>query len=706
MSRLRTVYSIILVLLSLCVSAQKGVYKNKAEEGLYTLANRIDWQIENAELHMIEDSITKAQTYVDRLYSSKLKTEYQDRLNSLFCVDCDFDSAYVDFYFDVLPDTFRVDKAILKFDKKVAYTFRFDDGYIEAYSNVFKYTIGQPDSYGNANDGVYYTDGCGNDIAFSCTTATPFDSSLYGSGTSYYNFEQMKEMFDYNWDVVFHGGTLPTGDVTTYQIAVDQIDTASAWAAKHFLGWRPCVMTNPNGDEIFYTADNNTTNPSGDRGYFAVMRGSNTSSCYTGGDLHYSPYYAYGIHSDTITQSTLNNYTVITSLLLNNNDETINDVIDTLAEFMTNGKHMYYGNFTHRVRENETVNMNFDLDSLKTLFDSIETLWGKKGTDEIWVTGASNYIEYQHTRVFSNISYEYKNDSTITVKINYPAKPDYFIRPSLTLNVFSDKDVDSINVRNAYNYSENIVDSDTGIVNVEWGRWEYEIAEDKVTEAEETRLPDYIATAQTFVDKIKVDVLQAPLQTRLDNIIPMEDRHIFLDIGYDKGSYYDEGGFWNSPEVGTSTNSKRYDSVYASDEKWYNYDVIFSGVYDFNSKITDNPLDEYVWPYKVFRDAVRSYTADTGTIQICNLESGKKYDLSFYASNSLVRYMFFEIDSDQGTSTINSYDIHNQYADTVYALNHTFANDTCTIRFWGETTSTPTGADAYGYLSGMKIREH
>jgi hypothetical protein len=117
--------------------------------------------------------------------------------------------------FATTPTTASVSKAELKYNKKSALSYSFDDGYIAGYDPAFTYMNGGYSSYlGQYFGGLYFTDGAGNNVPFrggyALYTRNSNYSDIHINTPSYMTWTNLQESIDYGWDVFNHGYTSAT----------------------------------------------------------------------------------------------------------------------------------------------------------------------------------------------------------------------------------------------------------------------------------------------------------------------------------------------------------------------------------------------------------------------------------------------------------------------------------------------------------------
>jgi len=117
---------------------------------------------------------------------------------------------------------FNISNAELRYNKNFVFSFRLDDGWIDAYRTAFRYFNGGNVVYLEGqtpnSPGLFYTDGCGNDVAFKSTFAIN-PKSITEDNPNNLSWDMVNEMYLRGWDIFNHAYTPKVTSDWVYDIA-------------------------------------------------------------------------------------------------------------------------------------------------------------------------------------------------------------------------------------------------------------------------------------------------------------------------------------------------------------------------------------------------------------------------------------------------------------------------------------------------------
>ena len=341
------------------------------------------------------------------------------------------------FFDSALSSTPSVSKAPLKYNKDFAYSLTLDDGTSDAFTHAMPLLRGGSLKEFDAPFlGLFYTDGCGNDVPFRAGVAW---NSVTVNGNDTHNgdvegimtWRQLDTLYDYGWDVMNHGYSHKSvfsnqmsqldyvNEIFKNQVAVREK------TAKHL---EMPVFVVPSGDAAYQDIALQLGNK-------VVFDQSGTNLIGFGGlqvdaDLNLN---GLRIHRQKIEESL-----------------TLNQLENVVAKSQ-NGGHYWYNEFAHRIDNFNPYGFNYY--SFKNQVQKIANNWGKKGSDRVLMAPLQEVFEYlilrQTVKMATTISGQ-KMDITFDIS----QVPTWLRRKTLTIvintnNTFSRVDV-SNNIKKTF----------------------------------------------------------------------------------------------------------------------------------------------------------------------------------------------------------------------------------------------------------------
>lgn len=535
--------------------------------------------------------------------------------------------------FSSVPTTVSVAPAVLKYDKHFASSFTFDDGYGSIFRNVFNLMRGGYNTVDETlHPGLFYTDGAGNDVAFTAgeawfdRNASEYKKLHTEQSEHWMKPSEMQEMLDYGWDIIHHGLTsaafrssriangdpdiqypVPYGpDPLNYSYEI----SGGEEAIREEFGITPTTFIAPSGDNDYreaayaagyrmITARNGDFSINGNS-YSVAAQALPVNNVDTD-DLVmvYRPSYA----DNNFDPSNMMAYTQQTAGLSNQND------------------HYWMAESTHQVKEFSNGG-SIIYSTMKQYLQSLANIYGKGGSDTIWFAGVQEVYEYLLLRNTVGIS-TMQNGNTVTVSIDVTNVPENLRYKALSLKV--DANASLLNV--AYDsgdfkhFSHNI---NTGLVNIDWSSRLAKLADKYVSIAEETRLQSDVQVAQQFTNKITDMLSKMPYQTRINAIEINTDKIFYVDVGNNLFSYETMNN-WNNVTPTQLSVSGLQDSVGGITP--YNLDIV--GYTAVNAGVNSEAVAT-LYPYSAMRDSFEVNPGSPLELRFTNLSNTRQYSFKIY----------------------------------------------------------------------------
>ncbi len=273
----------------------------------------------------------------------------------------------------------------LKYNKDFAYSLTFDDSLLSAYkvafpilaggevSASFKNDFGYDDGGdGTVSSGLYYTDGCGNDIPFTAgiaiTSVSENKKDIHlGDNNTYLSWENIIELYQNGWNILNHSYSHSIGEGTNYK---EEIVKNTETVVK-----KTGVTMNQ-----FVT-------PSGDLNYAKYVFDLGILALYSGA----LPGDAFISIDDNLN---LENFKLRRNFLKSPelNEFNIMDNIDSIVK--KNNMPFWYNEFTHSCGNDNIWNIGLNMKVFKFYMNYIYSKYGKIGKDNIWFAPLQDVYEY------------------------------------------------------------------------------------------------------------------------------------------------------------------------------------------------------------------------------------------------------------------------------------------------------------------------
>lgn len=357
-----------------------------------------------------------------------------------------FQAIQITITFATSPASIEIEKAPLRYNKKFAVSLQFDDGVKDSYTHGFFLTNGGIIN-GNTYPGLYYTDGCGNDLNFTMSSSI--------SSFSWYDLEdlhdpygpyqdicvtwpELVEMYQHGWAISNHGLTSDTGNYA-YSIARNHsyVKLKTKDACEYGVDME--IFVNVNGD-INFSA------PAFEQGYLA---------CYVQG-------YDFGNPSFDVTSS-WNPLNIEMGRSHLYEPISFTEIVNQIDALSINGSHHWGVSFVHSITD---PIHGYSFETFKQHMNYIAGTFGKAGLDNIWMASEEEILNYllvnRKLSINSNLT---NNKLVITFSGDIPSSYRFY---GTSLNIHADALIDNIEITGTEHYSFTGIGNDSSLINLTW----------------------------------------------------------------------------------------------------------------------------------------------------------------------------------------------------------------------------------------------
>ncbi len=334
--------------------------------------------------------------------------------------------------FDAVPtSTPSVSKAILKYNKDFAYSFTLDDATVDAFTCVLPvFKGGLVNGNGQNYNGLFYTDGCGNDMPFrggiAWNTANLAGIDVHtGNVVGQITWKQLDTLYDLGWDVMNHSFThrsQANGPMSgnDYVNEIEQNRLAVQNKTQKRLEMPLFVV--PSGDTFY-------NNIAYQQGVQLVFNQPGNIVGFGGLDVSSD----YNFANKVVHRMLLEESLAISPTFL-----------DRAVAKATVGTKIWYNEFTHRI-DDFSASSAFGFKDFYNHFKRAADTWGKNGTDKMWMAPLQEVYEYLVMRRYANFSSSL-NGSKLDLTFDLFNIPKWLRRRSLTLVVNSTVNFSNVTV--------------------------------------------------------------------------------------------------------------------------------------------------------------------------------------------------------------------------------------------------------------------
>lgn len=347
---------------------------------------------------------------------------------------------------DAVPTYLDVNKAPLRYNKSFAYSLTQDDTYKDGYTHLFKlFNGGTITEEGETFNGLFFTDGTGNDIPFAAGVSwISLDeqmNDIHVSSNFYLIHSDMKTLLANGWNIYNHSlQHMANGEFDhDYQIK------ANTQYVKEKFGIKMRSFVLPSGDVEYipYVWAN---------GYTAIYANNSKFTGWPDGfDVGNKP----NLKEFKMYKRFINTDQFDTTIL--------RTTLDNLAKWSIDGKHYWFQDFIHRASGN-TGNTIWFL--MRDFLKYAGRTYGKNGLDNIWMAPAQTVFDYLIVRDSTKLSLSIEN-KTLKVIIDQKSLPDSIPVFTMSLLLKSDANISSasMNGNGKITFKNN---PEEKLINLEW----------------------------------------------------------------------------------------------------------------------------------------------------------------------------------------------------------------------------------------------
>ena len=624
--------------------------------------------------------------------------------------------------FSGTPTFFNIAKSIVRFDKTFAFSWSMDDSLGDAtYIAIPAFQGGnvtERDGVHINQPGMFYTDGCGNDLPFN------FELKLVGSwinndaASGYYlNYQDFRKAYALGCSYVNH--------------SYEHKDADSKFSSD------PAVKMQQLIDEVINNYEairintgirmNNFTPPSNYPPYFPVayqlylenkikrinyMRPDLSTTERTNYESTLYPLEFYATLTDIGSGGVRDFNTWKHSTITG----TVADVasINTKIAATTPTQHYWFTAASHALglgfgAADADPGTSFKWSSFKSFFERLHSTYGKTGADNMWMDNDTNVWEYLQCWKYATISVLDKTSVKKEISVNFANCRADFRYHRLSFVISTDAAVTGVNISGYDKASFKINHKGLGngnvLVNIEYMPT-YESALFRrlnslvvVERAELTRKQTDKDLAQGAVNLLLVGNYRTTLQNRINSIVIIPDSiTVKIDLGLSTTSY-PTATPWNNLQYPASTvipvgyGLSNLLSISSEVTPWG-----ISVTSQFSNAASSAATDDgnLLYPWSAHRDAFQTAAGTYGVLTITGLNSAKLYDVKLYSSRSFIQ----SVQKWTVNGVVKTQNIYDNRRVTTDFLNTVPVNGTIVIRVEGNTGST------VGNLSIIEMTEH
>lgn len=363
--------------------------------------------------------------------------------------------------FDQPPSFVSVEKAALRYNKSFALSFHTDDGIADVFTVGFPFLTGI-NTEGTNYPGLFYTDGCGNDISFKLSNAlfsfSGFNNEDMHQPGNFYNavsWPQLALMYQNGCGIYNHGFTsdaFTAPDYMSYSIRRNESFIRRRLFNVAPGGVRTRVFVNPNGVTDYTPA-------AFQQGYRMTLRmGAFGILPDNGGDVNAVANWTQNLELNRVLAESVN----------------VQQLADQLASSSTGGVNKWMPVFTHRIVEDYPQNSFF------ADFNYIAETYGKNGLDNIWMATEEEIVNYLVVREKVAVNH-IVNGNTLLISFSgqVPGNLRYY---PLSLVINADANITGITINGGSGNTYSDLGQSNALINLSW---DGSILPDIVTEVEE-----------------------------------------------------------------------------------------------------------------------------------------------------------------------------------------------------------------------------
>ncbi|MCF8397129.1 MAG: T9SS type A sorting domain-containing protein [Bacteroidales bacterium] len=347
--------------------------------------------------------------------------------------------------FDQPPTTYSVEKAPLRYNKDFAFGMHIDDNSKDIYTHAFPLLNGGSIS-GVNYPGLYYTDGCGNDIAFKMSVSV-FSFEQGGTVDGHdpngpyadlnVTWPELIELYQNEWGVYNHGLTSSNALDPYYSIRRNH-----SYVKRKMLDATPGgpemkVFVNPNGDETF-------TTPAFNEDYIVAYR-----------------QYSFGVPSFDVTIFDVGDSLRMGRTTMEGSTNMVN-VVNSIANASVNEAHHFGSGYNHSI----TGGAGYSFPVFRAYMNSIANTYGKNGLDNIWMTTEEEILEYLNVNEDITLNNQLIGTDLI-IEFSGTLRTD-FRYYATSLVVEADQLIDTVFIDGGNGHTLTGLGTQNALINLEW----------------------------------------------------------------------------------------------------------------------------------------------------------------------------------------------------------------------------------------------
>ncbi|WCT10616.1 polysaccharide deacetylase family protein [Mucilaginibacter jinjuensis] len=325
---------------------------------------------------------------------------------------------------------FKVSVAPLKYNKHLAFSFTLDDGYRSAFTCAYPLLNGGlvspaiPDEYhsdqggdGEKSDGLFYTNGCGKNVAFKLAVALNAGIVYdHPDNRARLSWAEVKTLYDAGWDILNHGYHHLSKHGTDYNTEVLQ----NIKVVQEKVGFTMTQFVVPGGEH--------------DEGYEHIYE----QDALKAGAYAVASYVGKGPAIDVNKPVDLKDMIYARNFLQSNKDsldfKTIDRDLNRIDSLMKQPQPIWYNEFTHSVGDKNLWNLSMLYPEFKYYMTSIDKTYGAKGTDSIWMAPWQEVYEYIWLRDHIKVTSQ-QQGRNVVLKLEVPPIPANFRHTEISINI-------------------------------------------------------------------------------------------------------------------------------------------------------------------------------------------------------------------------------------------------------------------------------
>jgi hypothetical protein len=270
---------------------------------------------------------------------------------------------------------------------------------------------------GSISKGLYYSDGCGNQVPFRlalAVNAASLNDPRPERGNL--NWDEIKSFYRAGWDILSHSFSHSTKHGTDYEAEV--VENNKAVSKK--LGFELSHFVVPGGE----------SDPGYDMDYAeAAFKNRLFSVATTSGS---GP--VISVDEPFDLSNLIYNRTFIKSDSADNNFSIITQHLDKIESLMQRPEAIWYNEFTHGVGNDNLWGISLTFPNFKRYMTMLATSHGVQGDDKIWMAPWQEVYEYLWVRDQASINTK-RNGREIVIELTVPQSPSSFRHHTLSLVV-------------------------------------------------------------------------------------------------------------------------------------------------------------------------------------------------------------------------------------------------------------------------------